>query len=92
MARFRVRKERRQHLHQMIEQLGLDMTHETERIGSPQTLVCTKTRRTYERQCAQHQADVASMSALLDAMQPLSKNLAKLAARLAATKERKPKR
>ena len=63
--RFRVKKERRQHLHQVIEQLGLDMTHVTERQGSPQTLVCTKTRRTFERQCAQHGADAAAMQALL---------------------------
>ena len=92
VARFRVRQDRRQHLHGLIEREGLDMTHETERIGSPQTLVCTKTRLTYQRQCAQHQADCASMSALLDAMQPMPKDLAKLAARLAAARERKPKR
>jgi hypothetical protein len=27
------------------------MTHVTERTGSPQTLVCTKTVRTFERHC-----------------------------------------
>ena len=43
--RFRVRKERRQHLRQKIERHSLDMTHVTDRTGSPQTLVCTKDRR-----------------------------------------------
>ena len=63
--RFRVKKERRQHLHQTIDRLGLDMTHVTDRAGSPQTLVCTKTLRTFERQCAQHAMDVAAMKELL---------------------------
>jgi len=62
--RFRVRKERRQHLHQQIDRHRLDMTHVTERMGSPQTLVCTKTRATYERQCRQYNKDLASMAAL----------------------------
>jgi hypothetical protein len=44
--------------------LDLDMTHITERKGSPQTLVCMKTRRTYERQCKQHKHDSASMAVL----------------------------
>jgi hypothetical protein len=90
VGRFRVRQDRRQHLHRQIEQHGLDMSHVTERKGSPQTLVCTKTRRTYERQCAQHRADCASMNALLDAMQPVPDVLARLAKRLAAAKELKP--
>jgi len=90
VARFRVRQDRRQHLHRQIEQHGLDMTHVTDRQGSPQTLVCTKTRRTYQRQCAQHRADSASMHALLDAMRPLPEALAPLAARLTAAKARQP--
>lgn len=90
VARFRVRKDRRQHLHRMIEKHGLDMTHVTDRKGSPQTLVCTKTRRTFQRQCEQHRADCASMSALLGVMQPLPEALAPLAARLTAANARKP--
>lgn len=62
--RFRVRKDRRQHLHETIKQHDLDMTHVTERKGSPQTLVCTKTRRAYQRRCAQYRADLASMTVL----------------------------
>jgi hypothetical protein len=91
VARFRVKKERRQHLHGQIEQHRLDMTHVTERKGSPQTLVCAKTRRTYQRQCDQHRADCVSMGVLLDVMKPPPESLAKFAARLRAAKERKAK-
>jgi hypothetical protein len=83
--RFAVRKDRRRHLHEQIQRHRLDMTHETERRGSPQTLVCTKTRRTYERQCAEHKIDVAAMSTLLRVIDGVSARgeLAKLAARMA---------
>ncbi len=47
--RFSVRKDRRQHLHQVINSHGCDMDHVTERKGSPQTLVCTKNRATFHR-------------------------------------------
>lgn len=40
VGRFAVNKQRRAHLHQRIDSSG--MTHETERRGSPQTLVVTK--------------------------------------------------
>ena len=65
VARFRVRKDRRQHLHRKIVDYNLDMTHVTERKGSPQTLVCTKTRQTYQNQCEQHRADQLFMQRLL---------------------------
>jgi hypothetical protein len=64
--RFRVNKERRQHLHRQIDGYGLDMTHVTERMGSPQTLVCIKTRRNYSRQCAEYQLDIAALTALAE--------------------------
>lgn len=91
VARFRVRQDRRQHLHAQIAQHGLDMTHVTERKGSPQTLVCTKTRRSYQRQCEGHRADCAAMQTLLAVMRPVPASLAPLAARLAAAQERKPR-
>jgi hypothetical protein len=81
--RFRLRKDRRRHLHEQIQRHGLDMTHETERRGSPQTLVCTKTRRTYERQSADHKADVTAMSMLLRVMDGSVGELAIVAARMA---------
>jgi hypothetical protein len=49
VGRFPLRKDRRQHLHQQIDRHQCDCTHVTERIGSPQTLVCTKTQASYER-------------------------------------------
>jgi hypothetical protein len=36
-------------LHQQIDAHHFDVDHVTERIGSPQTLVCTKNRASYER-------------------------------------------
>lgn len=36
-------KQRRQHLHQQLDNLRIDCTHDTERYGNPQTLVVTKT-------------------------------------------------
>jgi hypothetical protein len=63
--RFRLRKERRRHLHNVIERHRLDMIHATERIGSPQTLVCTKDRRTFDRRMKQYQDEVAAMRTLV---------------------------
>ena len=90
--RFAVKKERRRHLHETIERLGLDLTHETERRGSPQTLVCTKTLRTFERRCARHRADVAAMAALLALPHGVSREAAGLAARLDAARQRSPQK
>ena len=91
VARFRAQQHRRSHLESQILTHGLDIACATERKGSPHTLVCTKTRRTYERQCEQHRADCASMSALLDVMQPVPSELSKPSARLSAAKDLKPK-
>ncbi len=88
--RFPVRKDRRQHLHQQIEHHGLDMTHVTERTGSPQTLVCTKTRRTYQGQCEQHKKDRASMGTLLSGMPGAGAEVTALAARMKVAKQRTP--
>jgi hypothetical protein len=81
--RFRLRKDRRRHLHEQIQRHGLDMTHETERRGSPQTLICTKTRGAYERRCAEHKADVTAMATLLRIIDGARGELATLAARMA---------
>ena len=64
--RFRLRKDRRRHLHSQIDGHGLDMTHVTERGGSPQTLVCTKTRRSYERACAAYREDITALGVLAE--------------------------
>lgn len=62
---FRVKKERRRHLHNVIDKHRLDMTHVTERVGSPQTLVCTKDRRTFDRRVKQYQDEIAAMRTLV---------------------------
>ncbi|MEK7991141.1 MAG: 2OG-Fe(II) oxygenase [Thiotrichaceae bacterium] len=62
--RFKVRKARRQHLHQEINKHKCDMTHETERSGSPQTLVCVKTYLSYERLRLQWEQDKALLAEL----------------------------
>lgn len=63
--RFRIKKERRQHLHNAIDKHHLDMTHLTERVGSPQTLVCTKDRRTFDRRMKQYGHEIAAMRTLV---------------------------
>jgi hypothetical protein len=63
--RFRVNKDRRQHVHQQIDEAKLDMTHVTERKGSQQTLVCTKTRRRYELRMSQYKADLDAFKDLI---------------------------
>ena len=68
VGRFRMRQDRRQHLQDVINQRDLDMTYVTDTNGSPQTLVCTKTRRTYQRQCKQYQADIHSFGKLIEAL------------------------
>ncbi len=64
IARFPLRKDLRAHLHKIIDYNQLDLTHETERRGSPYTLVCTKTRATYRRRLAEYTEDVSCMRLL----------------------------
>ncbi|VUC31624.1 unnamed protein product [Clonostachys rosea] len=45
VGRFAVNKQRRQHLHNQLDNYRIDCTHETTRVGSPQTLVVTKTNK-----------------------------------------------
>ena len=63
--RFRMNKQRRSHLHGIIGRYRLDMTHVTERVGSPQTLVCTKDRRTFDRRMKQYRDEIAAMRTLV---------------------------
>lgn len=43
VGRFAVNTQRRHHLHERLDRAGIDCSHVTERTGSPQTLVVTKT-------------------------------------------------
>ncbi len=56
--RLPLAENRRKHLHQIINGKKLDTTHATERRGRPYTLVCTKTKASYERALAAHHVDL----------------------------------
>ena len=86
--RFRMRKDRGRHLHGQIDGHSIDMTHVTERKGSPQTLVCAKTRWTYERRCAEYRQDVAALATLAELVSGRSRDFAAHCARIAAARER----
>ena len=62
--RFPRRKDLRQHLHGKIDHHQCDLTHVTVRVGSPQTLVCTKTQASYERRLAQFNVDTELLGEL----------------------------
>jgi hypothetical protein len=62
--RFPRRKELRAHLHSEIDRHRLDLTHVTDRRGSPQTLVCTKNQASYERRLTQFKVDLRLLEAL----------------------------
>ena len=64
-----LRKELRRDVHGVIDRLRLDIRHETERKGSPYTLVCTKTRGAWKRRCALYAEDIAHLR-LLAGVQP----------------------
>ena len=68
VARFPLRKELRKHLHQQIDSNRLDLNHETERKGSPYTLVCTKNRATYKRRLQEYSKDIKHMNSLIELM------------------------
>jgi 2OG-Fe(II) oxygenase superfamily len=88
--RFRVRKDRRQHLHRTIESYQMDMTHQTERKGSPQNLVCTKTRRSYLKRCQQHAEDLGHFKTLIAIVANLPKELQSLFDRMRQAIRRGP--
>ncbi len=67
VARFPLRKELRAHLHQIIDNRGLDIDHVTERSGRPFTLVCTKTRASHLRRLAEYADDISCMRDLIRA-------------------------
>jgi hypothetical protein len=64
VGRFPMNKQRRQHLHRQIDKHRCDLKHVTERKGSPQTLVCTKTQDSYERRRKQYGSDQALLAEL----------------------------
>lgn len=65
-GRFSVRKDRRKHVHRIIDAHGLDIDHVTERRGSPYTLVCTKNRNGHKRRLREYTEDLRWMDSLLE--------------------------
>jgi hypothetical protein len=57
-------KERRAHLHQTIDSLCLDVTHDTLRQGRPFVLICRKTEGSYERRVARRKVEQTCVSRL----------------------------
>jgi hypothetical protein len=64
VQRFKVRKDRRQHLHRIIEGNRCDLTHVTTRTTTPQTLVCTKTKASYQLACKIYARDIENLKRL----------------------------
>lgn len=62
--RFRVRKDRRDHLRAEISREKLDMETFTEESSSTHTLICNKTRHSYEKSCQEHALDIDAMKVL----------------------------
>jgi hypothetical protein len=61
-ARFPLAKERRRHLHNIIDGNHCDCTHVTEHRGSPHTLVCVKTTASYDAARKTHERDLKNLS------------------------------
>ena len=64
-CRMPLNKDRRRHLHGIIEANRCDVTHVTERKGRPFTLVCTKTTASYERACKAFERDKRNLSRIV---------------------------
>ena len=55
--RFAVRKDRRKHLHQIIDRQDCDVTHVPSRTSSPFTPVCTETTASCDKACPTYERD-----------------------------------
>ncbi len=65
--RFSMRQDMRLHIESVITFGRLDIDCRTEREGRSDILICTKTRASYERRCAQYAQDVTHMRLLVAA-------------------------
>ncbi len=74
VQRFRMRKDRRQHLEQQIDRQHLDIDCATDRSGSTHTLVCTKNRNSYHQALKQQAVD----SELLTQLEEMQRAIAGL--------------
>ena len=64
-CRMPLNKDRRRHLHGIIEANRCDVTHVTERKGRPFRLVCTKTTASYEKACKAFEWDKRNLSRIV---------------------------
>ena len=64
-------KPRRQHLHHVINEMELPVTHVTERTGSPQKLVLTKTAELFKI----HELRIAEAKAALNTLEVIKEKL-----------------
>ena len=90
--RLPLAESRRRHMHQIIDGKQLDTTHVTERRGRPYTLVCTKTKASYERALKTHHLDrdhLAKMQKLLEWHNSLSTDLTRAENRRSNSRARK---
>lgn len=69
-TQFKVKKSRRYHIHQQLDQHKCDATHQTLRQGSPQTLVVTKTRNSFAAKQQQRQREIEALTILRSLCQP----------------------
>ena len=65
--RIPVRQGRRKHLRSEVQRSRVDLNCETERKGSPYTLICTKTRDSHVRRRRQYSEDISEIKRLLEA-------------------------
>lgn len=70
--RYPVAKQRRQHLHGQIDSNQLDLTHVTDRRGTPQTLVLTKTIASYEAAQKVHDLYLTNLAHLNKLLQKMN--------------------
>jgi hypothetical protein len=64
VRRFPISKQRRRHLHSMIDQHQCDVTHATQRTSQQDTLVCTKKTASYQTALKTYQEDQENLAAL----------------------------
>ncbi len=65
-CRFPLNKERRRHLHGIIDLHRCDLQHVTERTGRPFTLICTKTTASWKRARKIYKRDLKNLSKIID--------------------------
>jgi hypothetical protein len=73
--RLQARQAVRSHVENMIRNHSLDIACDTDLRGRPQTLICTKTRWSYDKACKEYQEDLRHMKALLNLAPSSAKEL-----------------